>query len=127
MNCCENWCRSRARPEFELPKPFYLRIERNSLDRCHSIRVVLEEGVPVEASLVTECGDPLMAKIVLGLKRVMLGVHRWHVRVQRSHADRVARGQTIRAEALNRIWIGRIAEERMHIGGNLIHNAGIRR
>src|SRR6185312_8363304 len=63
--------------------------------------------------------------VVLGIQRIMVDVVGGNVGRESGYVDAARDWKVIRVEGNDGVGVGRIAEERMHIAGDRVDNAGI--
>src|SRR5437660_485943 len=86
----------------------------------------MEEGVAGPAALITQRRNPLVTHVVCGVQRIMMNARGGQGTGENLHAYGACCRQSIRAKTGNRVGIGGIAGEAVHIRGNGIDNPAVR-
>src|SRR5207244_13153430 len=92
-----------------------LRVQGKARCRRDRVGVLMEEDVARQAALISQSGHEVVAQVVLRVQRVVMDTHSRQVRGEDLNIDRAGGWQTIRAKTRNRIGVGRIPEERVHV------------
>ena len=88
----------------------------------------MEKDVMGYASLISQARHQLVSQVPLGIEREMMGTHGGQIMREDAHINlRSVRRQPVGRKTESCIRVGRIARERVHVGGRGVDDARIRR
>src|ERR1700723_218316 len=107
---------------WKLREKLCLRVERIAMDHGHGVQVLFIDEVVAGTALEAYCSDEVVRELDLGIKRVVVDGRGLLIVVERSDGDGDLGWDVQAIEGRDGIGIERIAERRIDVRGNVIHN-----